>query len=78
MSNRIRLVRSRVRSSLIPRPLDTDLTYRVKAKLGNGEMIIPGDQWPVFLYAGYNYDQDDPWKGLLRGSILVSVRYLLL
>ncbi|KAG1779479.1 hypothetical protein EV702DRAFT_1178547 [Suillus placidus] len=30
-----------------------------------------GDQWPMFLYAGYEYDPEDPWKGLLRGEILI-------
>jgi hypothetical protein len=47
--------------------------FRVKDKLRNGEMVIPGDQWPLFLYANCEYDPDDPWKGLLRNSILVSV-----
>jgi hypothetical protein len=36
-------------------------------------MLIPGDQWPVFLYAGYQYDPEDPWKGLFRSSLLISV-----
>jgi hypothetical protein len=39
-------------------------------------MTIPGDQWPVFLYADETYDPEDPWKGLLRSSILVSVSLL--
>jgi hypothetical protein len=39
-------------------------------------MIIPGDQWPIFLYYGYNYDPEDPWNGLLRSSLLVSVSNL--
>ncbi|KAG2135064.1 hypothetical protein BD769DRAFT_1352988 [Suillus cothurnatus] len=30
-----------------------------------------GDQWPMFLYAGYVYDSEDPWKGLLRSEILI-------
>ncbi|KAG1853247.1 hypothetical protein C8R48DRAFT_749662 [Suillus tomentosus] len=30
-----------------------------------------GDQWPMFLYAGYEYDPEDPWKGLLKGEILI-------
>jgi hypothetical protein len=47
--------------------------FRVKGKLQSGEMAIPGDQWPVFLYAGYEYDPEDPWKGLFRSTILVSV-----
>jgi len=41
-------------------------------------MLIPGDQWPIFLYAGYQYDPEDPWKGLFRSPILVSVSCLLL
>jgi hypothetical protein len=36
-------------------------------------MLIPGDQWPIFLYAGYTYDPEDPWKGLFRSRLLVSV-----
>jgi hypothetical protein len=36
-------------------------------------MIVPGDQWPIFLYAGSDYDPEDPWKGLFRGTLLVSV-----
>ena len=31
-----------------------------------------GDQWPIFLYTGYVYDAEDPWKGLFRGGVLVS------
>jgi hypothetical protein len=43
-----------------------------KDKLRSGEMAISGDQWPVFVYQGYNYDPEDPWNGLLRSTILVS------
>jgi len=43
-----------------------------KDKLRNGELLIPGDQWPLFLYAGQAFDQEDPWKGLFRSAILVS------
>lgn len=46
---------------------------RVKEKLRSGEMVVPGDQWPIFLYAGYEYDPEDPWKGLFRSHILISV-----
>jgi hypothetical protein len=41
--------------------------------LRSGELAITGDQWPIFLYAGYTYDPEDPWNGLLRSNILVSV-----
>ena len=47
---------------------------RVKQKLRNGELLVPGDQWPIFLYQGSVYNEDDPWKGLLRSTLLVSVR----
>jgi hypothetical protein len=47
--------------------------YRTRKKLKDGEMVIPGDQWPVFLYAGYMYDPEDPWKGLFRSPLLISV-----
>jgi hypothetical protein len=46
---------------------------RIKAKLRSGEMTVPGDHWPIFLYAGYDYDPSDPWKGLFRSPLLVSV-----
>jgi hypothetical protein len=51
---------------------------RVKEKLRSGEMIISGDQWPVFLYHGYNYDPQDPWNGLFRSALLVAVRFVLI
>ena len=40
-------------------------------------MLIPGDQWPIFLYAGYAYDPEDPWKGLFQSHLLVSVSVCL-
>jgi hypothetical protein len=46
---------------------------RIKEKLRNGEISVLGDHWPVFLYHGYNYDPEDPWNGLLRSTLLVSV-----
>ena len=38
--------------------------------------MVSGDQWPVLLYSGYSYDAEDPWNGLFRSTILVSVRHL--
>ncbi|KAG9310743.1 hypothetical protein JVU11DRAFT_9349 [Chiua virens] len=43
----------------------------IKEKLRNGQLQVAGDQWPVFLYANYMYDPDDPWNGLLRSGLLV-------
>lgn len=54
-----------------------DMCYaRVKSQLRAGEIIIAGDQWPIFLYAGYKFDPEEPWKGLLRSAILISVSAL--
>ena len=38
-------------------------------------MAIPGNQWPIFIYQGYEYDPEDPWKGLFRSTLLVSVSF---
>jgi hypothetical protein len=46
---------------------------RTKEKLRNGEIIVSGDQLPLFIYQSYHYDPEDPWNGLLRSSLLVSV-----
>jgi hypothetical protein len=46
---------------------------RTKENLRNGHLQVSGDQWPIFLYYEYSYDPDDPWKGLLRSAIIVSV-----
>ena len=47
----------------------------VKSKLWNGEILIAGDQWPIFLHTGYKFDLEEPWKGLLRSTILVVRAY---
>ncbi|KAL4063283.1 hypothetical protein V8B97DRAFT_2026475 [Scleroderma yunnanense] len=41
-------------------------------KLTNGEIQVAGDQWPMFLYANYMYDPEDPWNGLLCSGLLIS------
>ena len=46
---------------------------RTKVKLRNGQLQVAGDLWPIFLYAGYSYDAEDPWNGLLRSTVLVLV-----
>ena len=56
----------------------TNPTFSTKEKLRSGEMEVPGDQWPVFLYADCQYDAEDAWKGLFRSTLLVSVSYFLL
>jgi len=49
---------------------------RVKEKLKSGERLVPGDEWPIFLYDRYTYDSEDPWNGAFRSSLLVKVRKL--
>ena len=46
----------------------------IHTKLANGEIQVAGDQWPIFLYANYAYDPEDPWNGLLRSGLLISAR----
>jgi hypothetical protein len=36
-------------------------------------MHVRGDQWPLFLYADLAYDPEDPWNGLLRNQLLITV-----
>ncbi|KAG1824027.1 hypothetical protein EV424DRAFT_1472015 [Suillus variegatus] len=55
---------------LCPAGLDWS-NVETKESLKSGETAVRGDQWPIFLYAGYVYDPEDPWKGLLRSDILV-------
>ena len=47
--------------------------YRIKTKLQNGEIVVCGDQWPLFLNTDYRYDPKDPWNGLFCSALLVSV-----
>ncbi|KAG2741807.1 hypothetical protein P692DRAFT_20751236, partial [Suillus brevipes Sb2] len=55
---------------LCPAGLDWS-NSETKAKLKSGEIIVTGDQWPLFLYADYHYDPEDPWNGLFRSVLLV-------
>ncbi|KAG1893986.1 uncharacterized protein F5891DRAFT_962141, partial [Suillus fuscotomentosus] len=41
-----------------------------RENLRSGEILVCGDQWPVFLYAHHTYDAEDPWCGLLRSRLL--------
>ncbi|KAG1836178.1 hypothetical protein DFJ58DRAFT_719153 [Suillus subalutaceus] len=55
---------------LCPTGLDWS-NAETKQSLKSGETAVRGDQWPMFLYAGCDYDPEDPWKGLLKSKILV-------
>ena len=49
------------------------LFLRTKDKLRSGELAVSSNQWPVFLYAGYTYDPEDPWNSLLHSNLLVCM-----
>lgn len=53
-----------------------DPLTRVRAKLANGEILVAGDQWPLVVYENLVFDPDNPWVGLLRNKLLVSVSIL--
>ncbi|KAG2750658.1 hypothetical protein P692DRAFT_20729385 [Suillus brevipes Sb2] len=56
-------------SLLCPAGLDWN-DLQTKENLRSGEMLVCGDQWPIFVYASQTYDPDDPWCGLLRSRLL--------
>ncbi|KAF7978369.1 hypothetical protein HWV62_739 [Athelia sp. TMB] len=43
-----------------------------KSGLQTGAIAVPGDAWPIFLFAGLAYDENDPWKGLFRSQLLLN------
>ena len=49
------------------------LSLRVKKQLRSGEFIVAGDQWPLLVYRDHVYDPENPWNGLFRSVLLVSV-----
>ena len=52
--------------------------HRLKEKLHSGKILVPSDQWPIFVYAGQIFDREDPWRGLFRSKIMVQVTTALL
>ncbi|KAI0742042.1 hypothetical protein C8Q80DRAFT_1110812 [Daedaleopsis nitida] len=44
----------------------------VKDALRNHQLVVKGDQWPIFLYRHYSYNPDAPWDGLLKGQLLLN------
>lgn len=47
--------------------------HSVKQGLRSGELGVSGDQWPLFLFAGYKFNPEDPWDGLFRSPLLLCV-----
>ena len=46
---------------------------RTKAKLYNSQLQVAGDLQPIFFYASYSYDTEDPWNSLLCSGLLILV-----
>ncbi|KAH6876310.1 hypothetical protein BKA70DRAFT_1378745 [Coprinopsis sp. MPI-PUGE-AT-0042] len=44
----------------------------IREKLRVGELVPAGDHWPIFLFLDHTYDPEDPWRGLLRGPLLLN------
>ncbi|KAH6893813.1 hypothetical protein BKA70DRAFT_1118743, partial [Coprinopsis sp. MPI-PUGE-AT-0042] len=40
--------------------------------LKNHEVVVTGTQWPHFIYEDEACDPEDPWKGLLKNTLLVK------
>ena len=48
---------------------------RIKQQLQNGDLMVAGDHWPLLVYRDHVYDPENPWNGLFRSVILVSVSF---
>ena len=48
-----------------------------KERLHSCKLMVSEDQWPIFIYQGYNYNSEDPWNGLFCSSLLVLVSQLM-
>jgi hypothetical protein len=68
-------------SKLVLLPICVAISYvciaRTKEQLRNGTLLVSGNQWPIFLYQGFRYDEEDPWNGLFRSSLLILVSSFL-
>ena len=56
----------------------TSNAFRLKAKLCSGELLVPGDQWPLFVYSGQLFDPEDPLKGLFKSKMMIQVMPFLI
>lgn len=59
-------------------PFPSNICFRVQRELSSGQLVPSGDLWPRFLYRGHHYNPENPWEGLFRGRLLVSVSKILL
>ncbi|KAH6894924.1 hypothetical protein BKA70DRAFT_1439093 [Coprinopsis sp. MPI-PUGE-AT-0042] len=44
----------------------------VRKQLRDKEVVVSGRSWPIFLYKDEQYDENEPWSGLLRHKLLVK------
>lgn len=51
------------------------MLFRLRDRLVSGEIAVKGDQWPMLVYQDGQYDPKNPWAGLFRSKLLVSVSY---
>ncbi|TFK17646.1 hypothetical protein FA15DRAFT_604673, partial [Coprinopsis marcescibilis] len=40
----------------------------------SGKKVIPGDAWPTFCFKDYVYNSKDPYEGLLKSDLLVTIK----
>ncbi|KZP29412.1 hypothetical protein FIBSPDRAFT_908305 [Athelia psychrophila] len=45
---------------------------KIRKGLDSGELAVPGEHWPMFVYEGYAYDSTQPLLGLFKSAILVA------
>ncbi|KAH9930787.1 hypothetical protein B0H21DRAFT_699948 [Amylocystis lapponica] len=57
---------------LCPVELNNDELSATIVGLRIGELTVAADSWPRFMYCDNAYDPENPWKGLLRGKLLVT------
>ncbi|KAH6899085.1 hypothetical protein BKA70DRAFT_1231024 [Coprinopsis sp. MPI-PUGE-AT-0042] len=62
---------------LCPATLDWS-SPSIREDLRSGQLVPSGEQWPLFLYQDHKYDPQDPWRGLLRGPLLIKASSLSL
>ncbi|KZP02582.1 hypothetical protein FIBSPDRAFT_915479 [Athelia psychrophila] len=44
---------------------------KTKKGLRTGELAVPGEHWPLFVYENFTYDHEHPFNGLFKSAILV-------
>jgi hypothetical protein len=50
----------------------SNYNVRVKRQLRDKELVVSGTNWPLFLYRNDIYNEEEPWIGLFRSSLLVK------